>query len=143
MSSEKRQRIRIYSYTKVWKKQFKIYSFGNLVLPVPIDLVQIGYFILAIIISVVISAIFPFLSAVPVAIKFIMLPYLISQFLLRKKLDGKNPIKYFVGILFYLFEKGSFLNRFAEHSDKEGDIKIYWNCSQGKGKRECHVSMPD
>jgi len=139
MGSEKRQRIRIYSYSKVWKKQLKIYSFGNYVLPVPIDLIQIGYLGLAIIISLVICAIVPFLSMLPGILKYVVIPYLISQFLLRKKLDGKNPIKYFIGVLFYTFEKGNFLDRFEEHSDKEGDIKIYWISSQGKGKGECNV----
>lgn len=133
ISKRKVQKVRLYSYSKIWNVRSKLYALGNFVLPVPIDWVQLLYFVLAIFIVGIITSIIPFLSQMTVVIRFGILPYLVSQFLLRKKLDGKNPIKYFIGVLFYVLEKGNFLDRFSEHTEKEGDIKIFWNCSQRKG----------
>lgn len=132
--SNKRPRIRIYSYNKIWKTKSKIYAVGNITLPVPVDPYQILYFALTLIVIVIITSIIPFLSGITPILRFALLPYGISQFLLRKKLDGKNPVKYFAGVILYLFVKQNFIDRFEDHTDKKENIKLFWNCSKGRGE---------
>ena len=72
-------------------------------------------------------------SSIPVVIRSILIPYLISKFLLTKKLDGKNPIRYMIGIVMFLFcEQDKALEHFKlQPVKKRQAIKLSWNCSQG------------
>ena len=103
MDNSEQKKVTIYSYSKVWKVEKRIYAIQNLVLPVPIDPWQLLYFgITWAAINLTFGAL-PGFSSIPVVIRSILIPYLISKFLLTKKLDGKNPIRYMIGIVMFLF----------------------------------------
>lgn len=74
-----------------------------------------------------------------------MIPFAISKFLMTKKLDGKNPMRYIAGVVTFLFsEQGKIMEFFREAPEKESAVRIDWNCSEGQRsqqRRRDHVSV--
>ena len=88
------EKITLYSYHKIWKIEKKIYAIQNIVLPIPIDPWELLYFGATWVVCNVIFGLLPGVSNIPVMIRSIMLPFAISKFLMTKKLDGNNPLRY-------------------------------------------------
>lgn len=126
-------RVKIYSYKKVWSVEKKIYSFSNIKLPIPInpyDLLAYGVVALG---FLLLGKIFPFINRIPAILRYIALPYLIAAYIMKVKLDGKNPFKFFLGCIKYFFAvKGSYLQLFRKHAERKNEtIRFNWNCSMG------------
>ena len=127
------EKITLYSYHKIWKIEKKIYAIQNIVLPIPIDPWELLYFGATWVVCNVIFGLLPRVSNIPVMIRSIMLPFAISKFLMTKKLDGKNPLRYMLGVITFLFvEQGKSVEFFQTTPDKEATIKLTWNCSEGR-----------
>ena len=127
------EKITLYSYHKIWKIEKKIYAIQNIVLPIPIDPWELLYFGATWVVCNVIFGLLPGVSNIPVMIRSIMLPLAISKFLMTKKLDGKNPLRYMLGVITFLFvEQGKSVEFFQTTPDKEATIKLTWNCSEGR-----------
>ena len=127
------EKITLYSYHKIWKIEKKIYAIQNIVLPIPIDPWELLYFGATWVVCNVIFGLLPGVSNIPVMIRSIMLPFAISKFLMTKKLDGKNPLRYMFGVITFLFvEQGKSVEFFQTTPDKEATIKLTWNCSEGR-----------
>ena len=127
------EKITLYSYHKIWKIEKKIYAIQNIVLPIPIDPWELLYFGATWVVCNVIFGLLPGVSNIPVMIRSIMLPIAISKFLMTKKLDGKNPLRYMLGVITFLFvEQGKSVEFFQTTPDKEATIKLTWNCSEGR-----------
>lgn len=127
------EKITLYSYHKIWKIEKKIYAIQNIVLPIPIDPWELLYFGAIWVVCNVIFGLLPGVSNIPVMIRSIMLPFAISKFLMTKKLDGKNPLRYMLGVITFLFvEQGKSVEFFQTTPDKEATIKLTWNCSEGR-----------
>ena len=127
------EKITLYSYHKIWKIEKKIYAIQNIVLPIPIDPWELLYFGATWVVCNVIFGLLPGVSNIPVMIRSIMLPFAISKFLMTKKLDGKNPLRYMLGVFTFLFvEQGKSVEFFQTTPDKEATIKLTWNCSEGR-----------
>jgi len=132
---EEKETIWIYSYSKIWKQENKIYAIQNVRLPAPVSPVQLLYSGVSAIFMMIICKVLPFLDGVPFILKYIVVPLILSKFLLTKKLDGKNPIKYFNGLLVFLFtESDRCMERFTEKKVKEKQLRLTWNVSQGRSK---------
>lgn len=133
MDQDKAQnKIIIYSYSRVWKVEKKLYAIQNLILPVPIDIWQVFYFVILWGIFNVIFGGLPGFKQIPVVIRSLLIPFITSRFLLTKKLDGKNPIHYIIGIIRFLFvEQGKVLETFRMKPMKKQTVKLCWNCSRG------------
>ena len=133
------EKITLYSYHKIWKIEKKIYAIQNIVLPIPIDPWELLYFGATWVVCNVIFGLLPGVSNIPVMIRSIMLPFAISKFLMTKKLDGKNPLRYMLGVITFLFvEQGKSVEFFQTTPDKEATIKLTWNCSEySKGEGLC------
>ena len=72
MDNSEQKKVTIYSYSKVWKVEKRIYAIQNLVLPVPIDPWQLLYFgITWAAINLTFGAL-PGFSSIPVVIRFII-----------------------------------------------------------------------
>lgn len=126
------ERVKIYSYTKVWKVEKKIYSISNIPLPRPINPFDLLSFVGAALFMLILGFIIPVTAKLPEVIRFIGIPYGITNYLMKKKLDGKNPIKYFIGCIRYLLTmKGNYLQAFKNHADKKEKLTMSWNCSRG------------
>ena len=127
------EKITLYSYHKIWKIEKKIYAIQNIVLPIPIDPWELLYFGATWVVCNVIFGLLPGVSNIPVMIRSIMLPFAISKFLMTKKRDGKNPLRYMLGVITFLFvEQGKSVEFFQTTPDKEATIKLTWNCSEGR-----------
>ena len=127
------EKITLYSYHKIWKIEKKLYAIQNIVLPIPIDPWELLYFGATWVVCNVIFGLLPGVSNIPVMIRSIMLPFAISKFLMTKKLDGKNPLRYMLGVITFLFvEQGKSVEFFQTTPDKEATIKLTWNCSEGR-----------
>lgn len=140
---EGEDKIIIPTYDKVWHVEKKIYAIQNLKLPVPVNPYQAGYFFLTAFAFLFLGKVITILQMIPVVVRFIALPYLLSNYLMKKKLDGKNPIKFFLDYMRYLIQdKGSYMERFGQYYKKKEQLTLHWNCSKGKRKkRKKHVSV--
>lgn len=126
------KKIRISSYNKVWKIENRIYAIQNIALPVPVKPREVLYFFVIFAIMLLLNLLIPGIRYVPTILKFVVVPFLLSQFLLKKKLDGKMPQKYLYSWLIYIFTKNQYIERFKEIPDnKDNKIKISWVCSRG------------
>lgn len=140
---EEKKELEIYSYSKVWKVENKIYAIQNVQLPVPISPNQAIYFSAVVGILWITGRVFPVLITIPFAIKYVIIPYLVSKFLLTKKMDGKNPVKYILGIIRFVFMENDFcIERFSERPVKTKPIHLHWLCTQAEGRCK-DVQMSD
>lgn len=127
---ERNEKLRIYSYAKVWNMEHSIYTLGNVNLPVPIHPNNAIYFIGSFFFLMLIGKILPVINLLPVIVRYVIIPYALTFFLRKKKLDGKNPIRYFVGYIRYqLYENGKYFERFKVYSDYANIEKMNWICS--------------
>lgn len=127
------RRIKLYSYKKFWRVEKKIYSFQNIVLPVPVNPYDVLYFMIVFFISFLIGKIIPAYLTVPVVIRCIAIPYAVTNYIRKKKLDGKNPIKYFRDYIKYIFtEKGNYFEGFKKNVNRKEVIHLSWKCSVGR-----------
>lgn len=130
MENEKVEKIQIYSCQKVWKIEHSIYSVGNINLPVPVQPSNLLYFCGTFAIMALLCKLFPVLYSLPFVLRVFAIPYGITVFLRKKKLDGKNPIKYLIAWIKYeLFENGKYFERFEGFSDRSEQKQINWLCS--------------
>lgn len=137
METDKPSTITLYSYSKVWKIEKKIYAVQNFTLPVPIDPWQILYFVGTWIVCSVVFGVIPGFTKIPVVLRSIALPLAISRFLMTKKMDGKNPLRFILGIIVFLFtEQGKSVERFASVPENQKIVKLEWNCSEGIREKE-------
>lgn len=124
--------VTIYSYTKVWKVDKKVYSISNVKLPIPINPYELLSYIGVALIMVFLGKILPFVTHIPAILRYVMLPYLITRCMTRLKLDGKNPVKYLAGCLGYLVTaKGTFRQSFKNFPNKKTKLELNWSCSVG------------
>lgn len=144
------KRVPIRSYNKVWKIEDRIYAIQNIVLPVPVSPRQVGYFLLIAGVIFVVSMLLPLFSVLPSVIRFIAIPVALTQFLLKKKLDGKMPQRYFTAWLRYQYTRNQYIERFQEHPSKGLEkMRVDWCCTRGsiveKGRKEGrrHDTVPN
>lgn len=136
-----KKKVKIFSYTKVWRVEKKIYSISNKPLPRPINPYDLLAFAGVVLFMIILEHILPFMTAIPTVIRYVGIPYMIVVYLTKKKLDGKNPIMYFGGCIIYFFTtRGTYLQRFKKYPDKQEKINLNWNCSMGR-QEERNVSM--
>lgn len=124
--------VTIFSYTKVWKVEKKMYTIMNLALPRPVSIFDLVAFIGVALGMLVLGKIIPGIEAIPEVIRFIAIPYGIVNYLMKKKLDGKNPLIYFFDcIVYFITVRGSFLQQYKKYADKREKFTLKWNCSMG------------
>lgn len=108
----------------------KIYAFQNIVLPFPIAPYEVLEFLAVVGAMLVMGRIFPILNNIPVVLRYGMLPYVTVKYLMKVKLDGKNPVKYFCGYLRFLFTRKEYIERFRICRDHGVTVRINWNCGR-------------
>jgi len=132
MEEKKKRKVKLYSYLKVWKVEKKIYAIQNIVLPVPVNPYDMLYFGIAAIVIYLFGKICPPFVAIPVVIRLGIIPYGITKYMIKVKLDGKSPIKYFVGLFIHLLtERGKSLEKYQSQTDVEKKVRLNWKCSEG------------
>lgn len=134
MSSEPiKNSVTLYSCAKVWKSEKRMYAIPNLmVFPTPIDLYELLYMFLSVVFALLLCAIFPLFNALPFVVKYFAIPFFLSKFLAKKKLDGKSPIPFFICWIKYMGSKNEYVERFEWHkTEKDIATKLEWNISRG------------
>lgn len=130
--STESNKVTIYSYAKVWNVEKKVYSFSNIPLPRPVNPYDFIIFMAVAGGIFLLGKIFPVIVQLPAVIRFVAIPYGIANYLMKMKLDGKNPFKYLWGCMWYFFTvRGSYLQQFKKYPDKKERIALKWNCSMG------------
>lgn len=126
------KRVSIRSYNKVWKIENKIYAIQNFVLPVPISPRAVIFFILIAGIMVLLSALIPAFSRIPVVLRLGALPFGTTQFLLKKKLDGKMPHKYLITWLKHMISRDAYIERFSAYpGGRDASYRLSWQTGRG------------
>lgn len=132
MEEKKRKKIKLYSYLKVWNFEHKIYVIGNIVLPVPVNPFDILYFACACLAVYVLGRIIPAISSLPAILRLGVVPYGITKYMTKVKLDGKNPIRYMIGYLTYILTiRGKYVESYRAKPAGSKNIKLNWKCSEG------------
>jgi hypothetical protein len=126
------KKINIRSYNKVWEIENRIYAIQNIVLPVPLKPREVLYFFVIAAVIFILSVVIPGFSHIPSVLRYLVTPFALTQFFLKKKLDGKMPQKYFISWLGYLFTKNQYIERFQAYPQHQGKIRLNWMCSQGR-----------
>lgn len=120
-------KIIIDSYSKVFKIEKKIYALQNIRLPVPVKPMEVFFFILGMGIVLILSTLIPLMDSIPLlnvpVLRYIALPYGFMYFVLRKKFDGKNPIKFILDFAIYISSKYKQFERF-QPVITQGKLKI-------------------
>lgn len=125
-------KVTLYSYSKVWNVEKKVYALFDVILPAPINPYTIIVFIFVLLGFMGLERLIPVLAKIPTILRYMVFPYLSAQYLMKKKLDGKNPLKYLLGIILYLItERGFYIEKFTKYPLMEETIKIDWKCSKG------------
>ena len=131
------EKIKIYSYQKVWKVEKKVYAIMNLILPMPINPVEAASFLGAAIGIAICAKLLPFIAWIPGSVRYLRLPYMITRYMMKKKRDGKNPFLFLVGYMHYLLQiKGTYLEGWVRHRNTCRIKKIDWYCSRGRNENE-------
>lgn len=127
----------IYSYSKMWKVEKKLYSIQNIVLPIPVDLLRAGYIIMFVLIVYILGQLIHPIQNIPVIIRYAIIPYFLAELFLNQKLDGKSPQKFFIDYILFLFTKGVYIEHFRSFKieNKKKAVRLDWKCSVGYAER--------
>lgn len=132
MVQEERPRVRVYSYRKVWHIEKKIYAIQNIALPFPVNPYDFLEFCLVAGAMLLLGRIFPALKVIPGVLRYGALPYVVVRYLMKIRMDGKNPIKYFMGLIPYLFQKNHYQERFKTYKADPQRVRLRWYCGMGR-----------
>lgn len=130
MNIEENKKIHIRPFNKAWKIEDSIYAIGNFQLPSPVEFRAAGYFVFILGIMLILTRI----GVIPVLSwsAYVIIPMAVTQFLAKKKLDGRPPHKYFISLVRYFFTKRNVLERFRViNKRKDSRVRLNWYCSRG------------
>lgn len=131
MAEENNKKVTLYSYRKAWFVEKKIYTVQNIVLPFPVNPYELLEFIAVAGIMLMAGRIFPVLEKIPAVIRYAVLPYIVVKYLMKLKLDGKNPFKYLMSLVPYFVTRKLYVEHFKAYPDKRERVKLNWFCSRG------------
>lgn len=124
------QHVTIRSYPKVWDIENRVYSIMNLRLPRPVEPRAILYYGAALAVVLLLCRLLPFLRGIPWILLYLVLPGGAAYLLMKKKLDGKNPIRFIAALLLYLTRKHQFVYCFAYYTRRRRE-RVRWYCRGG------------
>lgn len=129
---DEQPRIRVYSYRKVWKIEKRIYSLQNITLPLPVNPYDFLEFLAVLLLMLLFNRFLPFLWQIPPVLKYLVLPFVTVKYLMKLKLDGKNPARYLVGIIPWLFTRHGYMEHFRYSPGGRHRVRLNWICSKGR-----------
>lgn len=106
------------TYAKAWDFETVIYTVGDISLPFPVNLTQLGFFGASFALCFIIFAILPSFNIIPGVIKYLVLPFLMMKAATRLKVDGKKPYLWILGEFKYLFLETKTLSRFKKYKEE-------------------------
>lgn len=122
--------MKLKTYEDAWRIENKIYSLQNLRLPVPIALSALAYYSITCAVVLLLNKVFPIISNIPPVLRFGALPYFVTEFLRKKKFDGKPPHMFLKDYIPYIFTKHINIEFFrVPERQNNGVIKLDWSCT--------------
>lgn len=115
-------RVRLRTYRQVWSTERVIYQIERVRLPFPVTFRQAGVFGAALAAMLLLSRI-PLVGAVPGLARYVLVPFGITWFLTRQRLDGKPPLAWLLTMAKYAFSPKR-LNRFQPIADVPGRLRF-------------------
>lgn len=94
-------RLRLRTYSQVWRLERMIYRIERVPLPFPVTVTQTGVFAAAVAVMALLSRLAPVAVFSP-AIRYLLVPGLVTWFLTRQSLDGKPPHLWLMTMVGYL-----------------------------------------
>ena len=76
------------------------------------------------------------LSRLPGILRYGVIPFVSARFLHKKKLDGKNPIRYFLSWIQYCALRGQYLERFVFRPSRPARVRLRWYCAKASRERK-------
>lgn len=125
------KKIKLSSYQNFWNIEHKLYGFNDIKFPFPIVPRELLYTLIAVILVIFLSYI-PLIGKIPILIRFTALPWLIVNLLMKKKLDGKTPIRFFFSYILYISRIRKQKEIFKKDKEIKAiphKIKLKWNCT--------------
>lgn len=94
---------KIRSYTSIWSVEKVIYAINDVSLPFPITLIQMGWFVVSLLLVVAFADVPPLSLIGGAFLKYLGIPVGVTLFMSKKTFDGKKPYSFLRSVLFYLF----------------------------------------
>lgn len=113
-----RQTIKIRTFNKIWRVQFKLYNIDNIKLPFAVSLWDIVLIAIGICISLIIHNIINIDYFGKAIVKYCFLPLGIRFVLTKFQLDGKKAHKYFLDMLIFFIKPKTYERFKAVKRDK-------------------------
>lgn len=95
------ERLRLRTYSQVWRLERVIYRIERVPLPFPVTVTQVGVFAGALVVMVILTRL-GLTAGLPVTVRYALAPGLAAWFLTRQSLDGKLPHLWLAGMAAYL-----------------------------------------
>jgi hypothetical protein len=92
--------VRLRTYRQVWSQERVIYQIERVRLPFPVSFRQAGVFGASVAAMLVLSRIPP-VAALPGLARYVLLPFAVTWFLTKQRLDGKPPLAWLVTMVRY------------------------------------------
>lgn len=93
---------KIRSYTSIWSVEKVIYAINDVSLPFPVTLIQMGWFVVSLLLVIVFADVPPLSLVEGAFLKYIGLPVAVTLFMSRKTFDGKKPYNFLRSAVLYL-----------------------------------------
>lgn len=103
------------TFAKAWDFETVIYSIGDITLPFAVNITQMGFFAISLIVLSVLYSLIPPLGNLSAIAKYIVFPFLLMKAATKLKVDGKKPYMWIFGEIKYLFFQPKKLNRFRPY----------------------------
>lgn len=104
------EQVRLRTYRQVWVQERVIYQIERVRLPFPVTFRQVGVFGASLGAMLVISRV-PAVAALPVLLRYLLIPAAVTWFLTQQRLDGKPPLPWLLSMVRYALGPKR-LNRF-------------------------------
>lgn len=122
--ADKKNKILLKNYNKVYTLEQKIYTIGNWNIPTgPVEMLPAAVFLgLAFTLFIINRSIVKI--PIPAAIQYLIIPYYVANKITKTKKDGKKLFKYYIDYFEYLFIKNTEIERF-EKTEKIKEIQFF------------------
>ena len=120
-------RVEIRAYNKVWSIEKKVYAVGNIILPRSIAPRHIAYFVVV----ALLMGLLP-LGWLPWVLRYVAIPFGVSQFMLKVKLDGKAPQRFLAALIDYALHLGQYYAAFRwQRRGGKAPERLRWTARRG------------
>ncbi|HYG59332.1 MAG TPA: TcpE family conjugal transfer membrane protein [Symbiobacteriaceae bacterium] len=135
-------RLRLRTYSQVWRLERMIYRIERVPLPVPVTFGQVGVFVAATAAMAALSRLAP-VAALSPAIRYLLIPGLITWFLTRQSLDGRPPHLWLLTMAAYLFSPRRLGGYNPLPRPQQLRVRVRVACRRGSPEQQPTAASPE